>query len=251
VDTSLERFTLVQSVEMEDIYSATDLALGTCQLSKIKMWDGKDFSSAHLIANVIEYLPTTHNLHQIHRMVSRVKAEEEIWNKVTDEIFSLDALVERDKELMQYSRFVKDVFGIKFAVDSIEGCFALQKAIERISFRRLEDELSQEIKFIEVKDYLSIDKSKRSGWEAIKSVVEWGGKLFELQIQPLNNFLLEREATTRESHAGFKRTRESVRDEVAKKIPLFSYIRELLRWAFLDANQVQPECKGVEVKFLK
>ena len=37
----------------------------------------------------------------------RIKAEEEIWNKVVDEIFEVDSLVERDKELRHLSRYVK------------------------------------------------------------------------------------------------------------------------------------------------
>ena len=49
-------------------------------------------------------------------MISRIKAEEEIWNKVCDEIFRIDELLERDKKLRALSRYVKDVFGVKVVV---------------------------------------------------------------------------------------------------------------------------------------
>ena len=78
--------------------------------------------------------------------------------------------------------------------------------------------------------------SSQSGWSALKSVVSWGGRTFEIQVQPLSNFLHERERLTRESHQGFKSTRERVRDEVAAKVPLFGFYRSLLRWLLLDPS---------------
>jgi hypothetical protein len=76
---------------------------------------------------------------------------------------------------------------------------------------------------------------KRSGWGAIKSVASWWDKLFEIQILTLATHHNEREHLTRESHTGHKSRRESVRDTVAERIPLFKFYRDLLRWLFLGA----------------
>lgn len=81
----------------------------------------------------------------------------------------------------------------------------------------------------------------------MKSVVRFGGRTFEIQVQPLSNFLHERERLTKESHASFKTTRERVRDGVAARLPLFGFYRALLRWLFLDANSEPPLHDGVEI----
>ena len=49
----------------------------------------------------------------IHKFISRIKAEEQIWNKVVDSIFGFDQLVNADKQLRHLGGFVKDVFGVK------------------------------------------------------------------------------------------------------------------------------------------
>ena len=103
------------------------------------------------------------------------------------------------------------------------------------------------LEFIEVKDYLATGHSKRSGWEAIKSVVRWGGKTFEIQIQPLNIFLNEREILTRESHVSFKAQRDHVRNRVAEQIPLFRFYRDLLHWLFRQPDGDPPHFEGIRI----
>ena len=100
---------------------------------------------------------------------------------------------------------------------------------------------------MESKDYLQRPSRKQSGWTALKSVVHWAGKTFEIQVQPLSNFLHERERLTRESHASFKSTRERVRDEVAQRLPLFGFYRALLEWLFVDPSSEPPRQEGVDV----
>jgi hypothetical protein len=100
---------------------------------------------------------------------------------------------------------------------------------------------------LETKNYLSGGKEKGSGWKALKSVVIWANRTFEIQIQPLKNYLREREHLTKESHTGFKMTRESVRNEVARKNPLFGFYRDLLKWVFMEGRDVPPEHPGVTV----
>ena len=79
------------------------------------------------------------------------------------------------------------------------------------------------IQFVEEKDYLS---DKESGWSAMKSVISWWDATLELQIQPLRNYLRERERLTSESHAGFKARREVLRHKLSETIPLYGFYRD-------------------------
>ncbi len=256
IPSNQERFTLVQNIQTSDLLALTDLDQGNKQLNQIKINDQQQWVKPNLVANVIEYLPLEIGDLNIHKMISRIKAEEEIWNKVTDEIFQLDSLVAKDKELRKFSRYVKDIFGIKFVVSSVEDVYRLQESISQLEFSaeelavhgllKIEDNSKPYI--IEVKNYLNDNYQKQTGWEAIKSVVSWGSKTFEIQIQPLPNFLYEREGLTKESHRGFKTTRETIRNTVAEKIPLFSYYRDLLKWLFMEGKNNPPQFKNVEIE---
>lgn len=262
VPTSGERFTLTQNISRHDLYSTIDLDLGNRQLRKLQYFDGAGWVAPTLVANVVEYQPTEPNQHGVQRLISRIKAEEELWNKVVDELFGLDTLVRRDKQLRHLSQYVKDVFGIKIVVGTAPEALELHRHLEslRLSARELASVGSMEVfegdadggsgsasnarlTFIETKNYLG-NQEKRSGWEAIKSVVEWSGRLFEIQIQPLRNFWREREYLTRESHAGFKSRREQVREQVCQQNPLFGFYQQLLRWLF----QSQEDCPAPEFR---
>jgi hypothetical protein len=255
VDTTRKRFTFTEALNAPELYSTTDLDLGNRQLSRLRYFDGRRWSKASLVANVVEYQPTDPNNFAIHKVISRIKAEEEIWNKVADEIFRLDELVKKDKKLRRLSWYVKDIFGLKLVVGTAKDAELLQRSLEELywstdTLRRHgipTTKENQRLSFLEVKDYLNVRGRKRSGWQAIKSVVRWQGKTFEIQIQPLKNFLHEREKLTQESHSGFKAQREQIRDEVAAKIPLFGFYRELLRWLFSDDQRKPPRFKGVRL----
>ncbi|MEO0604464.1 MAG: hypothetical protein AAF211_23725, partial [Myxococcota bacterium] len=105
------RFTLSQPVSAERLYGLTDLDLGTSILDNVRWHRNAAWVKADLVANFVEYQPLQHNPWGIHKMLSRIKAEEEIWNKVTDEIFQIDQLIRRDKKRRALGRYVKDVFG--------------------------------------------------------------------------------------------------------------------------------------------
>jgi ppGpp synthetase/RelA/SpoT-type nucleotidyltranferase len=175
---------------------------------------------------MVEYQPTQPNSYGVHKIISRIKAEEELWNKVVDEIFGLDSLVTRDKELRHLSYYVKDVFGVKIVVGNPEEVLKLHQELERLSWSSNELQAVGEssnpsmtgLSFVETKDYIR-NVEKNSGWEAMKSVVTWGGRMFEVQVQPLSNFWREREHLTRESHAGFKSRREEIRLQVHPAFP--------------------------------
>ena len=121
VETTKERFTLVKSISPGDLYSQTDLDLGTRQLQRLRYHDGGAWSRASLVANVVEYQPAGMNEWGIHKFISRIKAEEQIWNKVVDSIFGFDTLVNADKQLRHLGGFVKDVFGVKAVVGDPDG----------------------------------------------------------------------------------------------------------------------------------
>lgn len=255
VATTHERFTLSQSLRSADLYSTTDLDLGTRQLNKLRMYDGQGWSTPNLVANVVDYQPVATNAHAIHRLSTRIKAEEEIWNKVVDEIFDLDHIVQQDKQLRHLSRYVKDVFGIKIVVGTVADVYRLQQQL--IELRWSEELLrlhhieatpdTHGLQFLEIKDYLNRDEHKQSGWEAIKSVVQWRSKTFEIQIQSLHNFLNEREQLTSESHLSFKARREQIRQHVAEQLPLFRFYQALLRWLFRDPANAPPVYPGVTI----
>lgn len=240
-----ERFTLVQPLSEATLYSQTDLDLGSRLLQRLRFDVGGEWHRSRLIANFVEYEPIAHNRYGIFKIISRVKAEEEIWNKVVDEIFDIDGLVERDKQLRPLGRFVKDVLGVKLVVGSEQEARDLQVILESQAWRAAAlpetvggpSELP-ELSFFEVKDYLGQGRGKESGWRAIKSVARWDSHLFEIQIQPLRNYHSELERFTTESHEEFKAKRESVRRSIAQKEPLFGFYRSLLQWLFLDPGSL-------------
>ncbi|MEC9465575.1 MAG: hypothetical protein VX834_07315 [Myxococcota bacterium] len=253
VPTTQRRFEHAQRIEQATLFGETDLDLGNRILAQLRCDDGNDWVKPALVANFVEYQPLVENRHGIHKMISRIKAEEEIWNKVCDEIFRIDELLERDKELRALSRYVKDVFGVKVVVGTPDDARKLQTTLESLLFEAQDangddEDRSGRMRFVEVKDYLGDSGQKQSGWEAIKSVVSWAGGMFELQIQPLGNYFMERERLTRESHAAFKENRERIRNQLAAEYPLMGFYRDLLRWLFLEPKSSPPRFDGVEIQ---
>ena len=254
-----ERFTLVQSLQADEVFEMTDLDLGQRQLSKLRFGDDeRGWNRPSLVANFLDYEPLELDHRAIHRITSRIKAEEEIWNKVVDELFNLDQLVQRDKQLRHLSRYVKDVFGFKVVVGESE---KVRNFHEELREWKLTAELREQfsipleastegLEFIETKDYLDGSDPKRSGWKAIKSVVRWWDETFELQVQPLRNYLRERERLSQESHASFKTRREELRAEVARRVPLYGFYRDLLCWLFLRPEAPPPEYPHLKLELV-
>lgn len=249
-----ERFTLGLDISHTDVFANTDLDLGNRTLGRLRFADGSAWRGASLVSNVVEYQALSQNQLSIYRILSRIKAEEEIWNKVVDELFDIDRLVLRDKELRRFSRYVKDVFGIKIVVGDAQDVYRVQKALagvrwgsELIRYHLTDDEAHRRLHFVEVKNYLAESSRKRTGWSAMKSVVRWADRTFEIQVQPLGNFLRERELLTMESHASFRAKREQVREEVGLRLPLFRFYRDLLRWLFLGDGHAPPEHVRIKV----
>ena len=256
VESTAERFTLVQPVSRVELYSQTDLDLGTRQLRRLRYHDGDRWSRASLVANFVEYQPHAVNRHGIHKFISRIKAEEQIWNKVVDTIFNLDRLVRADKQLRHLGQFVKDVFGVKAIVGDADQARALHASLQRLRWKASLLEAhgvpprpsTTRLECIEVKDYMAAVGRKATGWEAIKSVFRWWDTMIEIQIQPLANYHREREALTAESHAGFKARREALRNQIAGRMPLFGFYRDLLRWLFVCPTEPAPSYAAIEIR---
>lgn len=245
-----ERIRLEHHITDDALYGKTDLALGMSVLERVRFKGLAGWVQPRLVASFVEYHPLQAGDPVIHKIVSRIKAEEEVWNKVVDELFDLDAVVARDKKLSRYSRFVKDVFGVKLVVGSEDDAVRVHQWLEQacedpLVFHSVA-ETGEPVRMVETKDYLS--DGKDSGWAALKSVVTAAGQTIEVQIQPLDNHVRELQRLTEVSHTAFKARREQVRDEVARAIPLFGYYRELLRWMFQEPLGFPPEMNGVRVE---
>jgi len=258
VKSNKQRLTFNQNINASELYATTDIDLGSRQLNKLKYFDGQKWSRVDLVANVVDYQPTEHNEYAIHRIISRIKAEEEIWNKVVDEIFSFDQLVNEDKQLRHLSRYVKDVLGIKIILGGHSEILKMQEALLNLRWDEKSlnkfgmecNENTSGLQLLEVKDYISEGEKKTSGWEAIKYVVKWCDKTIEIQLQTLPNFLREREILTKESHLGFKAKRDRLRKKIAHKIPLFKFYQDLLKWLFLHHNKKPPQYPGVKLSLI-
>jgi len=203
----------------------------------------------------------------VNRLTSRVKAEEELWNKVADEIFHLDELISCDKHLRQYSKYVKDIFGIKIVCDDDPTCLDVHARLKKLTLGLQQPvveslqqiaggdwcPLDRPLEFIETKDYLTCDQSqmKRTGWKALKSVVRWDNRLFEIQVQPLGNYYLELDHMSDPSHRSFKLQRDCMRDEVAELIPLYGFYRDLLKNIFNEEDVESFESEHASVVVLK
>jgi hypothetical protein len=259
-------FHIRERINRETLFSFTDIDLGNQMLGNFRYFANENWMPLELSANFVEYIPIDRTTTGANRLTSRVKAEEELWNKVTDEIFQMDELVRKDKHLRQYSKYVKDIFGIKVVCEDDAACqkahelmlnldesdFSIERAgISEFDFP-VDDgtlgEISDALEFIETKDYLTCDPAqmKKTGWRAIKSVVKWHGRLFEIQFQPLSNYYLELDHMAGPSHSSFKLKRDALRDEVSRQLPLYGFYRDLLKMLFLE-SEISFECDNASV----
>lgn len=176
------------------------------------------------------------------RVMTRVKANEQIWNKVCDALFDIDSFVQRDKILNQRSKYIKDVFGVKILTPRRSDSYRVDAALRAMRFGRSEIEglgleWERDVEFldlIEHKDYLALppEQKKRTGWEAIKNVYRWGTQVFEVQIQTEANYFLEVLDLTDTSHRTFEMQRRRMRWELEERIPHYRDMRRLLKFLF-------------------
>jgi hypothetical protein len=258
-------FLIRERITRDILFSQTDLDLGNQMLAHFRYRADGSWLPLELSANFVEYLPPTMTSAGVNRITSRVKAEEELWNKVADELFGLDELVQRDKHLRQYSKYIKDIFGLKIVCENDEACLAIHEQLRALRVRDcdwslLDDALRRRsasftfdadaplLEFVETKDYLSCAPSerKRTGWKALKSVVRWQGQLLEIQVQPVANYYMELDHMAGPSHRSFKISRDAFREELARRIPLYGFYRNLLKRLFVG-NGGSFESKSISV----
>ena len=258
-------FLIRERITQETLLSETDIDLGNRLISNFRYKKDKEWLPLELSANFVEYLSSTPKESGVNRLTSRVKAEEELWNKVADEIFRIDQLVARDKHLRQYSKYVKDIFGIKVVCEDEKTCLAVAEILQRLTaedadleklalvhtfpiLAAVDSPTDLLLEFIETKNYLTCSPAemKKTGWRAVKSVVRWHERLFEIQVQPLSNYYLELDHMAGPSHQSFKLSRDSMRDEVARRVPLYGFYRDLLKMLFMDSD-VDFECANASV----
>jgi len=248
-------FLIRERITREVLFSVTDIDLGNQMLDNFRYQKDRAWVPLKLSANFVEYLPPVRPGSGVNRLTSRVKAEEELWNKVTDEIFLLDQVVSRDKHLRHFSKYVKDIFGVKIICEDEPTCRRVHEQIREIALSGpdlaqrggieglvLQDNgpatASRLLEFIETKDYLTCDPlhSKKTGWRALKSVARWHDRLFEIQVQPLGNYFMELDHMAGPSHRSFKLRRDALRSEVSRRIPLYGFYRDLLKMLFMGTD---------------
>jgi ppGpp synthetase/RelA/SpoT-type nucleotidyltranferase len=248
-------FLIRERITRETLFSVTDVDLGNHLVHNFRYQQHGEWLPLTLSANFVEYVPLARPLSGVNRLTSRVKAEEELWNKVNDEIFALDEMLTRDKHLRHYSKFIKDIFGIKIICEDEATCLRVHEQLESMTIcesdvSRMQElcDISMPIKrssaeklleFIETKDYLTCDvsKMKKTGWRALKSVARWRDRLFEIQIQPLANYYMELDHMSGPSHKSFKTQRDALRDEISKVVPLYGFYRDLLKMLFMNTDK--------------
>lgn len=244
-------FLIRERITQETLFTVLDIDLGNHLLDNFRYQKERAWLPLELSANFVEYIPRAQTKTGVNRLTSRVKAEEELWNKVADELFHLDQLVSRDKHLRKYSKYVKDIFGVKIVCDDDATCL---KVHEMLRAMKLSDpefakaktlDLGQNgsgsehlLEFLETKDYLTCSQKdmKKTGWKALKSVIKWHDRMFELQVQPLGNYYLELDHMAGPSHSSFKVNRDKLRDEVAIRVPLYGFYRKLLQMLFVGGE---------------
>lgn len=174
------------------------------------------------------------------RVLTRVKVDDQIWNKVCDAFFDIDHLVRRDKLLNRASKYIKDVFGLKLLTVQREESYEVGDLLDHMSFSP-EDLLElgipdadQDMELLESKDYLSLPpaEKKKTGWEALKNVYRWCGQVFEVQIQTEANYFLEASDLSSTSHRTFDMQRAALRAELEERVPHYREFRRLLKSLF-------------------
>jgi hypothetical protein len=193
------------------------------------------------------------------RVLTRVKSNDQIWNKVCDALFDIDSIVARDKILNSRSKYIKDVFGIKILTPRRVDSYNVHQLLDEVRFETAElERLGLDprperlgLELIEHKDYLSVapEQKKRTGWEALKNVYRWGHELFEVQIQTEANYFLEAMHLTDTSHRTFEMQRRVMRRQIEEKVPHYEGFRRLLKTVF-QRDDDALDALGTELPWL-
>lgn len=240
-----QRIVIEETITRENLKRVTDYSLAQRIARRYRYRASHDqpFGVLYPRASFLELWPlTTAEDAPATRVLTRVKTNDQIWNKVCDALFAVDSLVQRNKIVNTSSKYIKDVFGIKVLTPRKIDSYRCDDILEsqRWSAEQLH-ELGLDpasdlggLTLVERKDYLALpqDQKKRTGWEAIKNVYRWGAQHFEVQIQTEANYFLEALHLTDTSHRTFEMQRRNLRRELERVVPHYADYRRLLKLLF-------------------
>ncbi len=239
------RIVIEEHITRENLKRITDYSLAQRIARRYRYRASHDqpFGSLYPRASFLELWPleTTEEAPAT-RVLTRVKTNDQIWNKVCDALFEIDLLLARDKILNPRSKYIKDVFGIKVLTPRKADSYRCEQLL--VDARWTSETLVEvglpegpgfgRLELVERKDYLALPEheKKRTGWEAIKNVYRWGGHLFEVQIQTEANYFLEALHLTDTSHRTFEMQRRQMRRDFEARIPHYGEFRRLMKLLF-------------------
>lgn len=239
------RIVIEERISREELKRVTDYSLAQriSRHYRYRQRYDEPFSKLYARASFLELRPLHFADDAIGiRVMTRVKANEQVWNKVCDALFDIDSVIERDKILNSRSKYVKDVFGIKILTTRNSDSYRVDAALRAAHFGQREllevgvapEPTLERLDLIEHKDYLALppDQKKKTGWEAIKNVYRWGGQVFEVQIQTEANYFKEVMDLTNASHRTFEMHRRRMRWDLEERIPHYRDMRRLLKHLF-------------------
>ncbi len=242
-ETGAARLVIEETLTREELERYTDhsLAIRIARRYRYRRGHRNPFGKLIIRASFLEIRPLEAGTGALaSRVMTRVKADEQVWNKVCDAFFDIDALVRRDKLLNQSSKYIKDVFGIKVLTADRDASYRVHKRLEGLEFKEsdLEElgcaEAPRSMQLIETKDYIALppEQKKRTGWEALKNVYRWHGHVFEMQIQTEANYYLEASDLSDTSHRTFEMQRMALRRALDAQVPHYREFREVLKVLF-------------------
>jgi hypothetical protein len=262
VETADSRIVIEEFISTEQLTQTTDygLAAAIARRYLYRPHGEEDFASIYPRASFLEFRPLEIVDARIAtRVITRVKANDAIWNKVCDALFEIDQVISRDKILNSKSKYVKDVFGIKILVIQPHDCYLVENQLDDMIFNPDHmvalgiDNVPDRLDLIERKDYLG-DTSvrKKTGWEALKNVYRWGQHYFEVQIQTEANYFAEISDLSSTSHRTFEMQRRHLRWELEKILPHYREFRHLLRGIFDTRKQfTKLERLGIDLDWVR
>ncbi|MCB9729521.1 MAG: hypothetical protein H6744_08605 [Deltaproteobacteria bacterium] len=242
-ETGAPRLVIEETLTREELERFTDhsLAMRIARRYRYRRGHRRPFGKLVIRASFLEIRPLEAAVGALGvRVMTRVKVDEQIWNKVCDAFFDIDGVVQRDKILNRSSKYIKDVFGIKVLTADREASYRVLRRLETLEFRADDlEELScsdapAAMTLIETKDYLALppEQKKQTGWEALKNVYGWYGHVFELQIQTEANYYLEASDLSDTSHRTFEMQRSALREALDARVPHYREFRDVLKVLF-------------------
>jgi hypothetical protein len=245
-ETGAARLVIEETLTREELERYTDhsLAIRIARRYRYRRGHRNPFGKLVIRASFLEIRPLEAAPGALGiRVMTRVKVDEQVWNKVCDAFFDIDAIVARDKLLNQSSKYIKDVFGIKVLTAERDASYRVHKRLETLEFKESDllelgcADAPRSMTLMESKDYMALppEQKKQTGWEALKNVYRWYGHVFEMQIQTEANYYLEASDLSDTSHRTFEMQRSALREALDARVPHYREFREVLKVLFRQA----------------